>query len=151
MDGGGNNNSHFSSRDFLHLERASARAVGFDTASGVTSCFKSASNAYLKHKMYDPHRRDKNQGNTPSWHKVVVIHNLDESLEFGSLGHLFWTHRLGYFQWRPIDANNNTMSIFACICTLIMSSDYHRLFPCISSLEEDDNFARFEAEKARKS
>jgi hypothetical protein len=56
----------------------------------------------------------------PSGHHVVVVNNLNERLDLGTLGGLLLTHGLGNLERRTFDTSNNGITVRSILGTFVM-------------------------------
>lgn len=61
------------------------------------------------------------------WHQVVVVDQLDESLDLGSLGNLLFAVSFGDLQWGGLDTNNDGVCESVGLGAVIVRLDNHDL------------------------
>lgn len=71
------------------------------------------------------------------WQQVVVVDNLDERLDLGSLGDLFSTLSLGDLQWVSLNTSDQGVAEWVRLGTLIVWLDDHNLLTSVTTADND--------------
>lgn len=71
------------------------------------------------------------------WHQVVVVDQLDEWLDLGSLGNLLLVVSSGNLQWASLNADNDSVWEGVGLGTVIVWSDNDNLLACESTTGND--------------
>ncbi len=75
---------------------------------------------------------------------MVVVDNLHEGLDSGSLGDPLLAHTLGDLQGVSFDTGNDGVGVRSATSTLVKVLDDNGFFAGESSGEDQDNFARLQ-------
>lgn len=74
------------------------------------------------------------------WQQVVVVDNLDEWLNLGSLGNLLGTLSLGNLQWVSFNTGNQSVTEWVRLGTVIMWLDDNDLLTSVTTADNDSYF-----------
>lgn len=72
-----------------------------------------------------------------SWQQVVVVDDLDERLDLGSLGNLLSTLSLGDLQWVSFNTGNQSMTEWVRLGTFVMWLDDHNLLTGVTTTDNN--------------
>lgn len=68
---------------------------------------------------------------------MVVVNDLNEWLDLGSLGHLLRSHVSGHFQWVSLNTSNQSMAEWVGLGALIVRLDNHNLLTGVTTANDD--------------